>query len=48
MAAVAFNGKPLAPDVIIDESWFSDLAVCEKLKVCTLLMLIFYDGISLL
>ncbi|VVA25192.1 PREDICTED: cinnamoyl-CoA reductase [Prunus dulcis] len=33
MAAVAFNGKPLAPDVIIDESWFSDLAVCEKLKL---------------
>lgn len=34
MAAVAFNGKPLAPDVIIDESWFSDPAVCEKSKVC--------------
>ncbi|XP_021834723.1 cinnamoyl-CoA reductase 1-like isoform X3 [Prunus avium] len=33
MAAVAFTGKPLAPDVIIDESWFSDLAVCEKLKL---------------
>ncbi|KAK9913034.1 hypothetical protein M0R45_036860 [Rubus argutus] len=32
MAAVAFNGKPLAPDVIIDESWFSDPAVCEKSK----------------
>ena len=30
MAAVAFNGKPLAPDVMIDESWFSDPAVCEK------------------
>jgi hypothetical protein len=33
MAAVGFNGKPLAPDVIIDETWFSDPAVCEKSKV---------------
>jgi nucleoside-diphosphate-sugar epimerase len=33
MAAVAFNGKSLAPDVIIDETWFSDPAVCEKSKV---------------
>lgn len=34
MAAVAFNGKPVAPDVVIDESWFSDPAFCEKSKVC--------------
>ena len=33
MAAVAFNGKLLAPDVIIDETWFSDAAFCEKSKV---------------
>ncbi|XP_068342757.1 cinnamoyl-CoA reductase CAD2-like [Pyrus communis] len=33
MAAVAFNGKPLAPDVVVDESWFSDVAVCEKSKL---------------
>ena len=33
MAAVAFNGKPLAPDVLIDETWFSDAAFCEKSKV---------------
>ncbi|XP_035541274.1 cinnamoyl-CoA reductase 1-like isoform X2 [Juglans regia] len=32
MAAVAYNGKPLAPDVTIDEGWFSDPAVCEKSK----------------
>ncbi|XP_024187310.1 phenylacetaldehyde reductase isoform X1 [Rosa chinensis] len=32
MAAVAFNGKPVAPDVIIDESWFSDPAFCEQSK----------------
>jgi nucleoside-diphosphate-sugar epimerase len=35
MQAVAFNGKSLAPDVIIDETWFSDPAVCEKSKVHT-------------
>ncbi|KAF3963724.1 hypothetical protein CMV_011916 [Castanea mollissima] len=33
MAAVSFNGKPLAPDVVIDESWFSNAAVCEKSKL---------------
>ncbi|GMY22528.1 phenylacetaldehyde reductase-like isoform X1 [Fagus crenata] len=33
MAAVAFNGKLLAPDVIIDETWFSDAAFCEKSKL---------------
>ncbi|XP_062000392.1 phenylacetaldehyde reductase-like [Rosa rugosa] len=33
MAAVGFNGKPLAPDVIIDESWFSDPTFCEKTKL---------------
>ncbi len=33
MAAVAFNGKLLAPDVIIDETWFSDAGFCEKSKV---------------
>ncbi|KAM5552178.1 phenylacetaldehyde reductase-like [Rosa sericea] len=33
MAAVRFNGKPLTADVIIDESWFSDPAFCEKEKL---------------
>lgn len=33
MAAVAFNGKPLAPDVIVDETWFSGPSFCEKSKV---------------
>lgn len=33
MAAVAFNGKALAPDVTIDETWFSDPVVCEKSKL---------------
>ncbi|KAL5760422.1 hypothetical protein ACOSQ2_019260 [Xanthoceras sorbifolium] len=33
MAAVSFNGKPLSPDVTVDETWFSDPAFCEKSKV---------------
>ena len=33
MVAVAYSGKPLAPDVIIDETWFSDAGFCEKSKV---------------
>ena len=33
MASVAFNGKHLAPDVLVDESWFSDPVFCEKSKV---------------
>ncbi|CAB4268161.1 unnamed protein product [Prunus armeniaca] len=32
MAAVIFNGRPLTPDVVIDETWFSDPLVCENLK----------------
>lgn len=34
MAAVIFNGKPLTPDVVVDETWFSDPEICEKSKVC--------------
>ncbi|XVE62305.1 hypothetical protein DITRI_Ditri06bG0107500 [Diplodiscus trichospermus] len=30
MAAVAFTGKTLADDVVIDETWFSDPITCEK------------------
>ncbi|KAJ0094101.1 hypothetical protein Patl1_17138 [Pistacia atlantica] len=33
MAAVAFIGKPLAPDVIVDETWFSGPSFCEKSKL---------------
>ncbi|BFG20277.1 hypothetical protein CerSpe_065510 [Prunus speciosa] len=31
-AAVIFNGRPLTPDVVVDETWFSDPFVCENLK----------------
>ena len=34
IAAVMFNGKPLGPDVVVDETWFSDPTFCEKSKVC--------------
>ncbi|CAO2165016.1 unnamed protein product [Urochloa humidicola] len=30
MAAVAYNGKAKTPDVVVDETWFSDPEVCEK------------------
>ncbi|KAG8497207.1 hypothetical protein CXB51_008462 [Gossypium anomalum] len=33
LAAVMLTGKPLADDVVVDEKWFSDPVVCEKLKV---------------
>ncbi|KAG6652692.1 phenylacetaldehyde reductase-like isoform X2 [Carya illinoinensis] len=32
MAAVVYSGKPLTPDVVVDETWISDPAVCEKSK----------------
>lgn len=35
MAAVAYNGKVKAPDVVVDETWFSDPEVCEKNQVYT-------------
>ncbi|KAL5543339.1 hypothetical protein UlMin_007123 [Ulmus minor] len=33
LASFIRNGKPLAPDVVVDETWFSDTAFCEKLKI---------------
>ncbi|XP_024929679.3 phenylacetaldehyde reductase isoform X2 [Ziziphus jujuba] len=33
IASVSFNGKPLTPDVVVDETWFSDPAFCEELKL---------------
>ncbi|XP_044489748.1 phenylacetaldehyde reductase-like isoform X2 [Mangifera indica] len=32
MTAVAFNGNPLTPDVVVDETWFSDPAFCKESK----------------
>ncbi|XVE58801.1 hypothetical protein DITRI_Ditri04bG0198000 [Diplodiscus trichospermus] len=33
MASVLFNGKPLTPDVVVDETWFSDPRFCEQIKL---------------
>lgn len=33
MAAVAYNGKPKTPDVVVDETWFSLPEFCEKNQV---------------
>ncbi|KAL7205273.1 hypothetical protein ACSBR2_018249 [Camellia fascicularis] len=33
VAAVVFNGRPRAPEVVIDESWFSDPEFCKQNKL---------------
>ncbi|PON84837.1 NAD(P)-binding domain containing protein [Trema orientale] len=33
MSAVLLSGKSLSPDVVVDETWFSDPAICENLKI---------------
>ncbi|GMH30322.1 hypothetical protein Nepgr_032165 [Nepenthes gracilis] len=32
-AAVEFNGRPRTPEVVVDESWFSDPEVCKETKI---------------
>ncbi|XP_021617572.1 phenylacetaldehyde reductase isoform X3 [Manihot esculenta] len=32
-ASLPYNGKTLAPDVVVDETWFSDPAVCAEQKL---------------
>jgi nucleoside-diphosphate-sugar epimerase len=39
MASVIFNGKPLTPGVVVDETWFSDSAFCVSNKVLGLFLL---------
>ena len=34
MASVVFTGKPVTPEALIDESWFSDPVLCHESKVC--------------
>ena len=34
LASVLFTGEPLTPEVLIDESWFSDPVICKESKVC--------------
>ncbi|XP_034703060.1 cinnamoyl-CoA reductase 1-like isoform X1 [Vitis riparia] len=33
IVATIFNGKTLTPDVVVDETWFSDPAFCEESKL---------------
>ncbi|XP_021279936.1 cinnamoyl-CoA reductase 1-like isoform X1 [Herrania umbratica] len=33
MASALYNGKPLTPDVMVDETWFSDPRICEESKL---------------
>ncbi|KAJ4840307.1 hypothetical protein Tsubulata_022053 [Turnera subulata] len=33
IAAVAYNGKPRTPDVVVDETWFSDPDICKESKL---------------
>ena len=37
MAAVAYIGKPQTPEVVVDESWFSDPDLCRESNVCAVL-----------
>ncbi|XP_050387745.1 phenylacetaldehyde reductase-like [Argentina anserina] len=37
MASVIMNGKPLTPDVVVDETWYSDPLLAEKHKLWYLL-----------
>ncbi|GMN26271.1 hypothetical protein TIFTF001_001234 [Ficus carica] len=32
IAAVAYNGKPRTPDVIVDETWFSNPDICREVQ----------------
>ncbi|KNA12658.1 hypothetical protein SOVF_123910 isoform A [Spinacia oleracea] len=34
VTAVVYNGKPQTPEVVVDETWFSDPNLCRKTKVC--------------
>ncbi|KAI7749567.1 hypothetical protein M8C21_021934 [Ambrosia artemisiifolia] len=33
VAAVLYNGSPLTPEVVVDESWFSDQEFCKETKL---------------
>ncbi|WCJ36937.1 NAD(P)-binding Rossmann-fold superfamily protein [Euphorbia peplus] len=32
-ATLPYNGKPLTPDVVVDETWFSDPYICKQQKL---------------
>ena len=36
MAAVASNARPRTPEVVVDETWFSDAEICRAAQVSTM------------
>ena len=38
IAAVAYNGKPRTPEVVVDETWFSSPDFCRESNVCAMLL----------
>ena len=43
IGANVFSGKPRTPDVVVDETWFSDPNICKELKVWMTLFLLYYE-----
>ncbi|KAJ0094376.1 hypothetical protein Patl1_17141 [Pistacia atlantica] len=37
LASIIHNGTPVNPDVVVDETWFSNPALCKESKVCKLI-----------
>lgn len=33
IAAVVYTGKPRTPEIVVDETWFSNHNICKELKV---------------
>ena len=40
MASVILTGKPLTPEALVDENWFSDPVWCQESKVLHLSLLV--------
>lgn len=38
VAAVAYNERPKTPEVVVDETWFSNPDYCRELQVCYILI----------
>jgi len=38
VAAVAYNERPKSPEVVVDETWFSNPDYCRELKVCVMFL----------
>ncbi|MCI06945.1 cinnamoyl-CoA reductase 1-like, partial [Trifolium medium] len=38
VSAVAFNTRPKNPEVVVDETWFSDPDFCRESKVSTVFL----------